>query len=77
MRVTINRVDGHVLVDGQVRDVECASLPAYVSVIQWDDDAAAGWIEFINDGHGVFLPNSRIVDFSPYAYLIEAWEAAA
>jgi hypothetical protein len=77
MRVTINRVDGHVLVGGQPRDVDCSSLPAYVGVIQWDGGAAAGCIEFVNDGYGVFLPNTKIVDFAPYAYLIEAWRPRA
>jgi len=34
------------------------------------------WIEFVNDGYGVFLPNVKIVDFAPFRHLVQAWEAA-
>jgi hypothetical protein len=75
-KITINRADGQVTIDGVTRKIDCGSLPSYVSVIQWSDDASAGWIEFVNDGHGAFLPNARIVDFAPYQYLRDAWTGA-
>ena len=31
---------------------------------------------YLNDGHGVFLPNVKIIDFAPYRHLVQAWEAA-
>jgi hypothetical protein len=74
--ISISRSDGHVTIDGETRTVDASSLPAYVSVIQWSDEANVGWIEFVNDGHGAFLPNCKIVDFSPYHYLLEAYHAA-
>ncbi len=76
-KITINRVDGQMTVAGEIRKVDCSALPTYVSVIQWSDEAESGWIEFVNDGHGAFLPNAKIVDFAPYEYLRQAWSAAA
>lgn len=74
MKATINRADGRVTVDGETYTVDLASLPAYVSVIQWFGDK--GHIEFINGGGGQFLPNVAINDFAPYTYVVERWQAA-
>jgi hypothetical protein len=76
MKVTIVNAENRVIVDGvQKPNIDCSALPAYVSVIQWDEASSSGWIEFVNDGHGVFLPNVKIIDFAPYRHLVQAWEA--
>jgi hypothetical protein len=77
MRVTINRVDNQVVVGGMARPIDCSHLPSYVSLVQWDDGAVSGWIEFINDGRGAFMPNCKIVDLAPYRPLIDAWVGIA
>jgi hypothetical protein len=74
-KVTIIRVDGNVIVDGESHPVDCSTLPAYVHAIQWSEIRKQGWIEFVNDGFGVFLPNVNIIDFTPYQYLIDLWTA--
>lgn len=74
MKVTINRADNRVSVDGEAYNVDLSSLPAYISVIQWFGDK--GHIEFINDGRGQFMPNIAIGDISAYHYVIDAWKVA-
>lgn len=74
MRVTINRADNRVTVDGETYTVDLSSLPAYVSVIQWF--GTQGHVEFVNDGRGQFLPNISIADFAPYAYVIDMWKTS-
>lgn len=76
MKITINRADDQVTKDGLTVKLDTSSLPAYVSVIQWDTNQLAGWIEFINDGSGVFLPNQKIVEIAPFQYLLDAYDAA-
>lgn len=69
--ITIIRPDNSIVIDGIGREVDCSSLPAYVKAIQWT--RVSGWIEFVQDGKGQFLPNLTIADFAPYNYLIEKW----
>ena len=75
MRVTIVRAENKVNVDGVVRfGIDCSGLPPGVNVVQWG--GSSGWIEFVNDGHGEFIPNESIADFSPYQHLVDTWGAA-
>lgn len=74
MTVTINRADGVVTVDGEGYKIDCGSLPSYVTAIYWEGDR--GFIQFVPDASGRFLPNAAIVDFAPYGYLIESWRSA-
>lgn len=76
MKLTIVRLDNTVVKDGKPHWVNCASVPAYVTVIQWDDNYASGHVEFVNDGRGQHLPNLIIKDVAPYQHLIEAWNEA-
>lgn len=75
-QVTIVRPDNTVIVDGKPHWVDCSSLPAYVRVVQWDGEAGKGHIEFVQDPHGKFMPNTAITDFAPYTSLTDAWTEA-
>jgi hypothetical protein len=79
MRATINRVDGHVVVDGTARDVDCSSLSPIISVIQWSDETAppSGHIEFVQRLGEPHMLNIKIVDLHPYRSYFDAWVAAA
>jgi hypothetical protein len=75
MRVTIVPAENKVNIDGVAKfGIDCSGLPSDVSVIQWG--GSSGWVEFVNDGHGEFVPNAMIADFAPYQYLVEAWGTA-
>lgn len=66
MIVTIIREDNCVLVDREnVGPIDCSALPSFVRAVQWDGEQ--GWLE-VTEG-----PNIRIVDFSPYQFLVDAW----
>lgn len=74
MRVTINKLDGIVQVDGEAYRVDLSALPDYVAMVQWFD--TDGWIEFAQDHRKAFLPNCKIADFTPYQHVFLAWKAA-
>ncbi len=77
MKATILRATNHVVVDGVPADIDCSHLPSYVSVVQWDGETKDGWIEFVQDGKGAFLPNMKIADLGPYRFLLDAWAQSA
>jgi len=70
MRFSVIRDNNIVYVDGLALPIDCSSLPTYVHAIQWYGDK--GEIEFSEDADGRRLPNLKIVDISPYQYLIDA-----
>ena len=76
---SIVKADNFVYVDGKSMQVDCSQLPEFFHAIQWYGSTSPAWgeIEFSADDQGRRMPNIRIVDFSPFQYLIEAWEAAA
>ena len=80
--VTIIRPDNYVVSDTpegvkEARLVDCSSLPAEVSVVQWFGDH--GWIEYANDiskfgqPDFVFRVNEPITDFEQYQPYLAAW----
>lgn len=71
MKLVIIRPDNSVILDGAGLWVDCAALPAYIHAVQWDGEE--GWIEFVNDHKGQHLPNLKISNLSPYAFLVEKW----
>ena len=71
MWVTIVKSDNQVSIDGQPQEVDCSQLPRYLHAIQWYDDH--GEIEFITDPDGHRMPNIKIVDFTPFQFLIDAY----
>jgi len=74
MRVTINKVDNIVTVNGESYHVPCDSLPSAVRVVQWY--GSAGEVEHHRDGEGNFVPNKPIKDFKAYGKIIDGWQAA-
>lgn len=76
-RVTVIRADNAVYVGGVARNVDCSSLPTYFHALQWYGAANPpyGVIEYAEDDQGVKMPNTRFSDFTPYDYLVQAWDA--
>lgn len=70
MQVTAVRNDNTVIVNGVALKVDCGDLPSVIRVIHWN--GKSGWIEF-NPAPDGFVPNMKIVDFSPYTHLVDRW----
>ena len=73
MQVTIIRSDNTVIVNGQSASVDCSDVSPVIRAIQWN--GKTGWIEFERQGDH-FIANTKIVDFSPYAFLADRWRYA-
>ena len=76
MRLTIIPSDNLVSIDGESRQVDCASFDSLqgVHAVQWDDPA--GWIEYANSPlGGEFRPNEVITSVDQFQEVIDAWNA--
>jgi hypothetical protein len=71
--VTIMRPDDMVYVNGVAKPVDCSKLDPTIGTIQWR--GVYGWIEYLNAGGAVFVPNETITDFKPYEEYVVAWVA--
>ena len=75
MRITVIPSDGYIGVGTNDKDklgffkLDMTDLNQDIHAIQWYDT----WGEVEWAGHA--QPNSRIEDFSPYAFLLDRWEA--
>ena len=79
-QVTISRADNIVVKNGEARPVDCSSLPADISVIQWvcchERGKAKGHIEYVQDPLEDFRPNEEIESFDPYQKFVTSWGKA-
>ena len=74
MRVSISKIDGTVVKDGEsFEKIDMSDIPSNINVIQWYD--TTGEIEYIDETK---LPvirtirNETITDFSPYQKYVDA-----
>lgn len=75
MRVTINRTDNLVYVDGVPKPVDCSGLPNNITAIQWNSEASVGHIEYEDLPNGGKPRNTMINDFVQYQAYVDAWNA--
>lgn len=74
-KVTIIQADNMVGVDHEFYSVDCSDLPTYFHAIQWYGDKGKGEIEYDVDAKDRKLPNTPIVDFTPYTVYVDRWAA--
>lgn len=74
MRVTVIVAEDRVNVEGFSESVNCSALfDEHVHVIQWYGDH--GEIEYWHAPNATtFKAPKQITDFTPYQYLVDAWE---
>jgi hypothetical protein len=79
MQVTINRVDGLVIIDGKPLTVDLSRMDKAIAVVQWDGVKARGWIEYVNDrfAAGDFRANTPIDTIADFSFAIDAYRAKA
>lgn len=75
MKLTINRSDNVVIVDGRRLDIDCSGLPNNISAVQFDGER--GEIEFFPDQDGDYAPNQVITSTEQFSGVITAWQSAA
>ena len=75
-QVTIACPDKAVYIDGlMMGGIDCSAMPADIRVVQWNDEDAAGHIEFVHPrGQREKPPNETITDFSPFEFMRAAWQ---
>lgn len=79
MQFTIIRDDNRVIIDGEMRVVDCSALPPEVHAVQWSGDY--GEIEYritrcAHCGARTKKGNEVISDAGKYESLLAAWRAA-
>lgn len=67
MRVTINKVDGLVGIDGMFKALDLSSLPSDLRVVQWN--GSSGHVEWANQA------NTEISSLSDYQQYIDAYNS--
>jgi hypothetical protein len=67
MRVTINRVDGLVGIEGMFKALDLSSLPSNLRVVQWN--GSSGHVEWTDQN------NTTISSFADYQQYIDAYNA--
>jgi hypothetical protein len=78
MHVTINRLDGIVIIDGNALPLDLSRIDEAIAVVQWD--GGRGWIEYVNDQFAPpdeFKPNAPIESIADFAFAIDAHRAEA
>ena len=75
--ITITPKTNLVYVDGYSKNIDCSQVASFFHAINWYGNANPpyGEIEFVRDVNNKPTPNLRIVDFSPFQYLKDAWDA--
>jgi len=70
---TISRTDNVVYIDGVAVPVDCSDIDPAVHVIQWNEEAQRGAIEFVDDdpNDGFKEPNQPIDDISAWRSYID------
>lgn len=76
MRLTINKADSAVYVDGVMYNVDCSALPADFWALQWyGDHGDIEWVDPTKPYHYA-VRNDTITDITPYQSYIDGWNAA-
>lgn len=76
MRITAIIEENRVNVEGFSHTVDCSALMPDIHVIQWYGDH--GEIEYHNGiGATTLRMPTKIDDFSPFQFLVDAWEVEA
>lgn len=75
---SISREDNTLAANGVGQSVDCSALPSTVHALQWYGGATPpyGEIEYAPDANGLRTPNIRFSDFSPYQFLVDAYNTA-
>jgi len=70
---TISRTDNIVYIDGVAVPVDCSDIDPAVHVIQWNEEAQRGAIEFVDDDPNDSFkePNQPIDDISAWKSYID------
>jgi hypothetical protein len=77
MRITINRVDGIVIIDGLALRIDLSPIDADISVVQWNGAKGNGWIEHVYDPFEPqnFKANVPIDSIADFQFAIDAYRA--